>query len=146
MDDDRNTRCQAVIPGNTGAAVLINPSDFGPHRAEFKRAGHIIDNGKNIGIMHEIIDAALLQERMSKGDDLVLIDIGNGPDSTEFHIAIDKCGCHGTARFQRHGLAVFCRRSRIDGHKLVLGQLLFHPVHRYRIEAAGHERRIDGDQ
>ena len=96
--------------------------------------------------MHKIINTALFQEGMTKGDDMIFIDIGNRPDSTEFHIAIDERSRHGTSRFQGHRLAVFCRRSRIDGHKLVLGQFILHPVHRCRIESAGHKWCIDGNQ
>ena len=40
--------------------------------------------------MHEIIDAALFQEGMAKGDDLVVVDVSDRPDGTHLHIAVDE--------------------------------------------------------
>lgn len=40
--------------------------------------------------MHEVIDAALFQKRMTKGDDVVVVDIGDRTDSAHLHIAVDE--------------------------------------------------------
>ena len=49
--------------------------------------------------MHEIIDAALFQKRMTKGDDVIVVDVGDRTDSAHLHITVNEGGSDTAAGF-----------------------------------------------
>ena len=147
LDDDGDARCQiAILAADAGAAVLSDLAHFGTDRAQLKGTGQVIDDRKDVGIVHEIIDAALFQEGMAKGDNLVVVDVSDRPDGTHLHIAVDEgCG-DAAARFQGQGRTVAAGRSRIDRHEVIAWQFALHPRCRHAVEARRHERRRNGDE
>ena len=147
LDDDRDARCQiAVLAADTGAAVLGDLADFGSNRTELEGTGQVIDDCEDVGVVHEIVDAALFQEGMAEGDDVVVIDVGHGPDGPHLHIAVDESRGDTAARFQRKGRTVAAGRGRIDGHEVVIRQFALHPRRRQAVEARRHEGRRNGDE
>mgnify|MGYP000405786859 CR=1 FL=1 len=77
-DNGTNNTAYATAAG--GFAGSLSGTVLGKKDTKSLRTGQVIDDCEDVGVVHEIVDAARFSGRMAEGDDVVVIDVGHGPD------------------------------------------------------------------
>ena len=101
--------------------------------------------GQHRRLGHRHIDVARLQQRMSAGQQMRVVEIGDGASSGDVHVAAHQNCADRRARLQRFRLLVVADRARAHHRNDAGGgEILGEQPQRVLAESAEDQRRLDG--